>query len=112
MHRRLDGVGLLALVCPVVAVTATASYQAVTHRQFWRAITPAESFVGAMMGVGEVVQLVVAAAIGSLLGLALAVASIRLARGDATLGKVALTLNAGILLILIALWVRAQGQDF
>ena len=46
------------------------------------------------------------------MGLALAVASIRLARGNATLGKAALTLNAGILLILIALWVRVQGQDF
>ena len=104
--------GLLALVCPVVAVAATAAYQAVTHGQFWRAITPAESFVGAMMGVGEVVQLLVAAVIGSLSGLALAAASIRLARGDATLGKVALAFNAGILLVLIALWARAQVGDF
>ena len=85
-----------------------AAFQAVTHRQFWRAITAEDSFAGAMMGVGEAVQLVVAAAIGSLVGLGLAGVSIRRARGHATPGRVALALNAGVVLILAALWVRAK----
>ena len=41
------------------------------------AITPGESFIGAMVRTGKVVHLVVAAALGSLPGLTLAVASVR-----------------------------------
>ena len=82
------------------------AYQARANRDFWRDVTPGESFAGAMMAVGELGQLGLTAAIGALVGFACALVSVRRQPLRARLGGLGLVLNGGVLVTLGVLWAR------
>jgi hypothetical protein len=95
--------GLAAIAAPFVSVGAALAYQALTHREFWRRDPPG-SAAGAMMAGAEVIEWVMAATVGCLLGSALAILSLRSrARG---LGRAALAVNTAGAVLLAVLWLR------
>lgn len=72
--------GIFALVCPVVAFSATLIYQWFAYSDFWNSLPQDNESTthaaGAMMGFAEVVQIIFFTAIGCLVGVVFAGISI------------------------------------
>ncbi len=97
---------VISFICPIVAFFATLAYQSVVNSSFWQSITPDESAAGAMMAFAEFVQLFFFTMIGCLVGIVLAVISLRLKRRFRSLGFIDLVFNGLPFLLLLTFWIK------
>lgn len=97
----------ISVLCPIFAVIAVSIYQWYANAEFWQTLTPEESFVGAMMAVGELIQLAQSLVIGCVVEIVFAALSLFQRNRFVSVGLAALIFNVIPLLLLAILILRA-----
>ena len=103
-HLAFAGISVL---CPIVAVTAVLIYQSYANAEFWQTLTPEDNFVGAMMAVGELIQLGQTLVIGCVIGIVFAALSLFQRKKFVSVGLAALIFNVVPLILLAILILRS-----
>jgi hypothetical protein len=103
---------VLSFACPILALCAILVYQDLAHGEFWRSMTPDTSAAGAMMAVGEVIELCFSVMVGCLAGIVFAALSLRSRGRLRVLSLVALLFNGVPFVLLLALWIKGRTSGF
>ena len=101
---------LASFLSPIAAGLMTVGYQAVAHAEDWRLY--GQDMAAAYLALFEVIQIVFAIAIGSTLGLILALISLRLHRRVLSVGTTAMLFTGLPLVLSLFLIVRGMTRGW
>lgn len=106
---------LVSFACPIVAFFAMDLYQSTINADFWQSLVPGDdssNTAGAMMAIGELIQMIYSLLLACFIGLIFAILSLRHRRRILSLGTAALIFNGVPLLMLVALVIRGLVNGF
>lgn len=107
MHISNKKYAIASILSPIIAGVIIYTYQSITYSEIWNSINNANAThntEGAMMGIAEAIEMIVALAIGSFIGIILAIKSIHININK--IGVIALVLNIFPLLLLSFFWLK------
>jgi len=109
-HERSKIYAILSIACPIVTVASVYLLQTRAHSDFWESVKQSDDGVqhvaGALMVLTELVDLLLYTALACVVGLVLALRSVKLRRNLTTLGYFCLSVNGAPLLIAAFMWIR------
>jgi uncharacterized membrane protein YjfL (UPF0719 family) len=112
-HRQY---ALISIACPLLTIIGVIIYQQLAHYSFWQSIKtnpdPDYAPAAAMMGIAEVMILLFCTGIACLVGLFMAIISVKKQRKIVDLGTIALLINGLPLTMLLLffgrIWLRGS----
>jgi hypothetical protein len=109
VNRKQWVYGALSVVCPILIVGAVLAFQAVAYPSIASSSDPpddADRHAAVLMAVAEFGELLLATTVGCLLGVILAIRTLKLQKRWFGIGLVGLVLNGLPLVFLGAFWIR------